>query len=184
MRRVQDFDEEMARKAVSTSKVIKLATVKASKSAKTSKAVTKPVYVLNGPNLNLLGLREPEIYGNTTLAGIEKLVATAAKARGVNVLCLQSNHEGELVTWIQEARSMASGLIINPAAYAHTSIAIHDALAMLDIPVVEVHISNVHKREEFRHYSYVSSVVTGVICGLGVKGYTLALDAILADLSK
>ncbi|MDO8289400.1 MAG: type II 3-dehydroquinate dehydratase [Parvibaculum sp.] len=144
----------------------------------------KPVYVLNGPNLNLLGLREPEIYGSTSLSDIEKLVANHAKTQGVNVLCLQSNHEGDLVTWIQEARTMASGLIINPAAYSHTSIAIHDALAMLDIPTVEVHISNVHKREEFRHYSYVSSVVSGVICGLGVKGYTLALDAIIADLTK
>ncbi|MCE9648830.1 MAG: type II 3-dehydroquinate dehydratase [Parvibaculum sp.] len=144
----------------------------------------KPVYVLNGPNLNLLGLREPEIYGRTSLADIEKLVTAHAKARGITALCLQSNHEGELVTWIQEARSMASGVIINAAAYSHTSVAIHDALAMLDIPAVEVHISNVYKREEFRHYSFVSSVVKGVICGLGVQGYTLALDAILADISK
>lgn len=149
-----------------------------------SKVSDKPVYVLNGPNLNLLGLREPEIYGSTTLADIEKMVAADAKAQGVSVLCLQSNHEGDLVTWIQEARSMACGLIINAGAYSHTSIAIHDALAMLDIPAVEVHISNVHKREEFRHYSTMSSVVTGVICGLGVKGYTLALEAILADISK
>lgn len=175
----------MARKAVSASKEAKPAAVTTSaKAPKASKAIAKPVYVLNGPNLNLLGLREPEIYGSTSLADIEKLVATHAKARGVNVLCLQSNHEGDLVTWVQEARSMASGLIINPAAYSHTSIAIHDALAMLDIPVVEVHISNVHKREEFRHFSFMSSVVTGVICGLGVKGYTLALDAIIADISK
>jgi 3-dehydroquinate dehydratase-2 len=175
----------MARKAVSASKAAKPAAAATSaKAPKASKAIAKPVYVLNGPNLNLLGLREPEIYGSTSLADIEKLVAAHAKARGVSVLCLQSNHEGDLVTWVQEARSMASGLIINPAAYSHTSIAIHDALAMLDIPVVEVHISNVHKREEFRHFSFMSSVVTGVICGLGVKGYTLALDAIIADISK
>jgi 3-dehydroquinate dehydratase-2 len=172
----------MARKAAATSKVVKLAP--ASKSTKAAKAIAKPIYVLNGPNLNLLGLREPEIYGSTSLADIEKLVARHAKARGVNVLCLQSNHEGELVTWVQEARAMASGVIINAAAYSHTSIAIHDALAMLDIPVVEVHISNVHKREEFRHFSFMSSVATGVICGLGVKGYTLALDAIIDDISK
>lgn len=165
------FGEKMAKKSVSI------------KSTGT-KSTGKPVYVLNGPNLNLLGLREPEIYGRASLADIEKLVTAHGKARGVSVLCLQSNHEGELVTWIQEARSMASGVIINAAAYSHTSVAIHDALAMLDVPAVEVHISNVHKREEFRHYSYMSSVVKGVICGLGVQGYTLALDAILADISK
>ena len=147
-------------------------------------AIDKPVYVLNGPNLNLLGQREPHIYGHTSLADIDKMVTAHGKANGVSLLCLQSNHEGELVTWIQEARSMASGLIINAGAYSHTSIAIHDALATLDIPTVEVHISNIYKREEFRHYSYISSVVTGVICGLGVKGYTLALDAILAEISK
>lgn len=156
----------------------------AKKSTSATKVTSKPVYVLNGPNLNLLGLREPEIYGRTSLADIEKMVTGHAKARGVTALCLQSNHEGELVTWIQEARSMASGVIINAAAYSHTSIAIHDALAMLDIPAVEVHISNIYKREEFRHHSHVSSVVKGVICGLGVQGYTLALDAILADISK
>jgi 3-dehydroquinate dehydratase-2 len=169
----------MARKAVSTAK-----TAKVVKMPRAAKAIAKPVYVLNGPNLNLLGQREPEIYGSTSLNDIEKMVAAHGKTRGVNVLCLQSNHEGDLVTWIQEARSMAAGLIINAGAYSHTSIAVHDALAMLDIPAVEVHISNVHKREEFRHYSYMSSVVTGVICGLGVQGYTLALDAIVADLSK
>tara|TARA_R110000868_G_scaffold73752_3_gene213568 strand:+ start:1426 stop:1953 length:528 start_codon:yes stop_codon:yes gene_type:complete len=175
----------MARKAVAKTKTAKAGATKTGPATKAAKpAIVKPVYVLNGPNLNLLGLREPEIYGSTSLSDIEKKVAAHAKKHGVNVLCLQSNHEGDLVTWIQEARSMAAGLIINPAAYAHTSIAIHDALAMLDIPVVEVHISNVHKREEFRHYSYVSSVVSGVICGLGIKGYTLALDAILADLTK
>ncbi|MFZ3035224.1 MAG: type II 3-dehydroquinate dehydratase [Parvibaculum sp.] len=172
----------MARKSLPPLKVVKPAP--RAKAPKARKAVDKPVYVLNGPNLNLLGQREPHIYGSTSLSDIDKLVTAHGKANGVNVLSLQSNHEGDLVTWIQEARSMACGLIINAGAYSHTSIAIHDALAMLDIPAVEVHISNVHKREEFRHYSYMSSVVTGVICGLGVKGYTLALDAILADISK
>ena len=173
----------MARKSVTPLKVVKpTSRAKASKARKV--ATDKPVYVLNGPNLNLLGQREPHIYGSTSLADVDKLVTAHGKANGVNVLCLQSNHEGELITWIQEARSMASGLIINAGAYSHTSIAIHDALAMLDIPAVEVHISNVHKREEFRHRSYMSSVVTGVICGLGVKGYTLALDAVLAEISK
>lgn len=139
---------------------------------------SKPIYVLNGPNLNLLGQREPEIYGNTTLADIDKLVSDKAGALGLAVDCRQSNHEGELVTWIQEAREKASGLVLNAAAYTHTSIAIHDALATLDIPVIEVHISNIFKRESFRHHSTVSPVATGVICGLGVTGYELALDAI------
>ncbi|MGX1196635.1 type II 3-dehydroquinate dehydratase [uncultured Parvibaculum sp.] len=138
----------------------------------------KPIYVLNGPNLNLLGQREPEIYGRTTLADIDKLVSDKAGTLGLAVDCRQSNHEGELVTWIQEAREKASGLVLNAAAYTHTSIAIHDALATLDIPVIEVHISNIFKRESFRHHSTVSPVATGVICGLGVTGYELALDAI------
>ncbi|MGB6086078.1 type II 3-dehydroquinate dehydratase [Parvibaculum sp.] len=147
-----------------------------------SKAAVKPVHVLNGPNLNLLGLREPHIYGSTTLADIEKQVAARAKALGLAVVCRQSNHEGELVDWIHEARQKASGLILNAGAYSHTSIAIHDALATLDMPVVEVHISNVYKRESFRHHSTISSVATGVICGLGTIGYELALEAIKSKL--
>ncbi|MBX3446939.1 MAG: type II 3-dehydroquinate dehydratase [Parvibaculaceae bacterium] len=147
-----------------------------------AKAVAKPVYVLNGPNLNLLGQREPHIYGSTTLAAIEKQVVTRAKALGLAVICHQSNHEGELVDWIQEARTMGAGVVINAGAYSHTSIAIHDALATLDIPVVEVHISNVYKREAFRHHSTISPVATGVICGLGVIGYDLALEAIKSKL--
>lgn len=142
----------------------------------------RPVFVLNGPNLNMLGLREPEIYGSTTLADIEALCARHAAAIGLKVDCRQSNHEGDLVTWIQEARDKASGVILNAGAYSHTSIAIHDALAMLDIPVIEVHISNVYKRENFRHHSTISSVATGLICGLGVQGYVLALDAVHANL--
>lgn len=138
----------------------------------------KPIYVLNGPNLNLLGQREPEIYGRTTLADIDKLVSDKAAALDLAVESRQSNHEGKLVSWIQEAREKASGLVLNAAAYTHTSIAIHDALATLDIPVIEVHISNIFKREDFRHHSTVSPVATGVICGLGIAGYELALDAI------
>lgn len=144
----------------------------------------KPVYVLNGPNLNLLGQREPEIYGTTTLAAIKALVADSAKTLGLKVVFRQSNAEGELVSWVQEARTKASGVIINAAAYSHTSIALHDALAMLDVPVVEVHISNVFKREPFRHHSYISPVASGVISGLGVEGYVLALQAIGKGISN
>lgn len=141
-----------------------------------------PVFVINGPNLNLLGQREPEIYGRTTLADIEKQVRAKAKALGLTADCRQSNHEGELVDWIHEAREGACGVILNAGAYSHTSIAIHDALATLDIPVIEVHISNVYKRESFRHHSTISSVATGVICGLGTIGYDLALEAVKSKL--
>lgn len=154
----------------------------AAKAPAKAKAVAKPVYVLNGPNLNLLGQREPHIYGSATLAAIEKQVAARAKALGLAVICHQSNHEGELVDWIQEARTMGSGVVINAGAYSHTSIAIHDALATLDIPVIEVHISNVYKREAFRHHSMISPVATGIICGLGTIGYDLALEAIKSKL--
>ena len=140
--------------------------------------MTKLVYVLNGPNLNLLGAREPEIYGKTTLADIEKMVADRAVTLGLKADFRQSNSEGELVTWIQEAREAACGLILNAAAYSHTSIAIFDALSALEIPIMEVHLSNIFKREEFRHHSYVSPVAQGVICGLGAHGYELALEAI------
>lgn len=150
---------------------------------RTSRSIAKPIYVLNGPNLNLLGQREPHIYGSTTLADVVAAIEKHAKARGATVVCRQSNHEGELVDWIHEARKKGGGVILNAGAYSHTSIALHDALATLDIPVVEVHISNVYKRESFRHHSYISSVAKGVICGLGVQGYSLALDAILADIS-
>lgn len=150
---------------------------------RTSRSIAKPIYVLNGPNLNLLGQREPHIYGSTTLADIVATIEKHATARGATVVCRQSNHEGELVDWIHEARKKGGGVILNAGAYSHTSIALHDALATLDIPVVEVHISNVYKRESFRHHSYISSVAKGVICGLGVQGYSLALDAILADIS-
>ena len=148
--------------------------------AKKSKLL--PVYVLNGPNLNLLGLREPEIYGRTSLADIEKMVAVRAKALGFPVVFRQSNHEGELVDWIQEARTSASGVIINAGAYTHTSVAIHDALRALDKPIVEVHLSNPNAREGFRHTSYIGLVADGVIAGFGANSYVLAIEAIAAFL--
>jgi 3-dehydroquinate dehydratase-2 len=136
-----------------------------------------PVYVLNGPNLNLLGEREPEIYGSATLADIEKAVAARAKTHGLTSVFRQSNQEGVLVDWIQEARSKASGVIVNPGAYSHTSIAIYDAFKALGKPIVEVHLSNPQQREAFRHHDYVSQVANGVIMGLGSQGYLFAIDA-------
>jgi 3-dehydroquinate dehydratase II len=136
-----------------------------------------PVYVLNGPNLNLLGSREPEVYGRQALSDIEKSVNQRAKKAGLEVVFRQSNHEGELVDWIQEARTKGSGVIINPGAYTHTSIALLDALKMLDKPIIEVHLSNTHQREPFRRHSYVSMAAKGVIMGLGSMGYVLAIDA-------
>jgi len=136
-----------------------------------------PVYVLNGPNLNLLGSREPEVYGRQSLSDIEKAITTRAKKAGIEVVFRQSNHEGELVDWIQEARTKASGVIINPGAYTHTSIALLDAFRMLDKPIIEVHLSNLHQRERFRQHSYVSMVAKGVIMGLGPMVYILAIDA-------
>ncbi|HEX4791443.1 MAG TPA: type II 3-dehydroquinate dehydratase [Actinospica sp.] len=136
-----------------------------------------PLLVLNGPNLNLLGTREPEIYGPETLADVEALCAKAAAEHGRAVDFRQSNHEGVLVDWIQEARTGHAGIVINPAAYSHTSVALPDALAALDgKPIIEVHISNIHRREPFRHHSYVSAVADGVIAGCGVQGYALAVS--------
>jgi len=140
--------------------------------------MTKPIYVLNGPNLNLLGTREPEIYGNTTLADIEESCRKEALSLGLTIVFRQTNHEGELVDWVQEARQSASGLILNAGAYTHTSVALHDALKSFNQPAVEVHISNPYRREPFRHTSYVSPAVTGVVCGLGAQGYVLALVAL------
>ncbi|WP_297104899.1 type II 3-dehydroquinate dehydratase [uncultured Devosia sp.] len=145
--------------------------------------MTKRVLVLNGPNLNLLGTREPGTYGAETLKDLETLCRTAAEELGLGLDFRQSNYEGELVTWIQDARKTADAILINPAAYSHTSVAIHDALRAVNLPVVEVHLTNIHQREAFRHHSYVSSVAFGVICGFGTLGYRLALMA-LADKLK
>lgn len=133
------------------------------------------VYVLNGPNLNLLGKRQPEIYGEQTLADVEELCRSTAARLGMTADCRQSNAEHELIDWIQEARETAAAIVINPAAYSHTSVAILDALNACEFPVIEVHISNIHKREEFRHHSYVSSRADAVIAGCGVQGYELAI---------
>jgi 3-dehydroquinate dehydratase II len=143
--------------------------------------MAKTVYVLNGPNLNLLGSREPEIYGSATLAEVEKLCRATAKEHGLAVEFRQSNHEGEIVDWIQEARSKkAAGMVINPAGYGHTSVAILDALAALEVPVIEVHISNIHARESFRRRTYVSQIARAVLCGFGIHGYALAIDGLAA----
>ncbi len=136
------------------------------------------VLVLNGPNLNMLGTRDPEIYGHTTLAEIEATCVEHGQTLGLAVSCRQSNHEGELVGWIQEARGSMGGLVVNAGAFTHSSVAILDALSIVDMPIVEVHLSNIFARESFRHHSYISPVATGVICGLGAQGYILALDAI------
>jgi 3-dehydroquinate dehydratase-2 len=141
----------------------------------------KTVYVLNGPNLNLLGLREPDIYGHSTLADVEKLCRAAAAKHDLDVEFRQSNHEGEIVDWIQQARAeKAVGVVINPAGYGHTSVAILDALATLQAPIIEVHISNIHARESFRRRTYVSQVARGVLCGFGIAGYALAIDGLAA----
>lgn len=137
--------------------------------------MTKPVFILNGPNLNLLGKRQPEIYGGETLADIEADCARLADELGTKIRFHQSNAEFQIIDWIHEAREAACGIIINPAAFTHTSVAILDALNACDMPVLEVHISNVHKRESFRHHSYVSLRADGVIAGFGTQGYTLAL---------
>jgi 3-dehydroquinate dehydratase II len=141
------------------------------------------VFVLNGPNLNMLGRREPGVYGNDTLASIEASVHALAPELGLEVEFRQTNHEGQLVDWIQEAFERAKGIILNPGAYTHTSIAIHDAIRAAGVPTIELHLSNVFAREPFRHHSYVSPVAAGVMCGFGAKGYLLALRA-LADIVK
>ena len=136
------------------------------------------MYVLNGPNLNLLGEREPEVYGRTTLAEIGKRVAARARTHGLAVAFRQSNHEGDLVDWLHEARAKAAGVILNAGAYSHTSVALHDACRALEKPLIEVHLSNPYARERFRRHSYISQAATGVICGLGADGYIAAVDAL------
>ena len=144
--------------------------------------MTKPVYILNGPNLNLLGIREPHLYGHTTLAQVERRCLDAAKRLGLEIVFKQSNVEGELINIIHEARTSAAGIVINPAAYSFTSIAILDALKASDLPVVEVHVTNIHKRESIYHKSLVSLAAMGVICGLGPLGYELALASLAEQL--
>ena len=145
--------------------------------------MSKPVLILNGPNLNLLGKRQPEVYGSATLADVETDCRKLAKDFGLTVDCRQSNAEHQLIDWIHEAREKASAIIINPGAYSHTSVAILDALNTFEGPVIEVHISNIHKRESFRQHSYVSVRAEGVIAGCGVEGYQLALRRVATLLS-
>jgi 3-dehydroquinate dehydratase II len=142
--------------------------------------MSRLIYLLNGPNLNLLGKRQPAIYGRETLADIERESRRVANEQMLEITFRQSNREYEIIDWIHEARERAAGIIINPAAFSHTSVAILDALNAYDGPVIEVHISNVHKREEFRHHSYVSSRADGVIAGFGTQGYLLAIQRIAA----
>ena len=142
--------------------------------------MAKLIYVLNGPNLNLLGTREPAVYGRDTLADIEARTTARAQKLGLAIDFRQSNHEGELVTWVQEARKSAQGIIINAGGYTHTSVALLDALQAAELPAIEVHLSNIFRREAFRHHSFISQGVKGVICGLGARGYELAVEA-LAD---
>lgn len=143
----------------------------------------KTIFVLNGPNLNMLGLREPEIYGHETLADIEAGARRIGNELGFAIDFRQSNHEGMLVDWVQEARGKAAGIVLNPGAYTHTSIALHDAIRSSDLPVIELHLSNVFAREAFRHHSYISPVALGVMCGFGARGYEWALRALVAALA-
>jgi len=149
---------------------------------KSNQSKTLPIYILNGPNLNLLGQREPEVYGYTTLPQIEKMCAEQAAAHGLSIVFRQSNREGEIVDHLQEARTSGAAVIINPAGYGHTSIAILDSIQMLKIPVIEVHLSNIHRREPYRNHSYVSKGATGIIMGLGAQGYLRAIDAVAENL--
>ena len=144
----------------------------------------RPIYILNGPNLNLLGQRQPEIYGNETLADVAESLAALAGDLGLSIRFHQSNHEGALIDWIHEARTDGSAIILNAAAYTHTSLAIYDALTTFDGPVIEVHISQVYKREEFRHHSHVSRRADGVIAGCGTEGYLLALRRVATLLAQ
>ena len=145
--------------------------------------MSQPVLILNGPNLNMLGLRQPEIYGRETLSDIESACRSHAARLALTIEFRQSNLEGELVGWIQEARGRVAGLVINAGAYTHTSVAILDALLLLEAPILEVHLSNIHRRDPFRHHSYVAQAAMGMICGFGSRGYLLALDALAAMLA-
>ena len=140
--------------------------------------MAKTIYVLNGPNLNSLGTREPEKYGHATLKDVEKLCRETAKRFGLEVDFRQSNHEGEIIDSIHEAKKKAEGIVINPAGYSHTSVAILDAISAVQLPTIEVHITNIHQREEYRHHSYISKGAKAVICGFGVEGYALAIQGL------
>jgi 3-dehydroquinate dehydratase-2 len=142
------------------------------------------VLILNGPNLNLLGTRQPEVYGTTTLADVQDMCETAGKRLGLSIVFEQSNHEGALIDLIHAAKGTHDAIVLNAGAYTHTSVALMDAIASVELPVVEVHLSNIHAREAFRHTSYVAPVAVGQICGFGAKGYVLALDAIADILAK
>jgi 3-dehydroquinate dehydratase II len=141
-------------------------------------AKTPKILLLNGPNLNMLGTRQPEVYGRTTLADIEAMCQARAKDLGLALDFRQSNNEGEIVGWVQTAHGNSAGIVINPGAYSHTSVAILDALLAFEAPIIEVHLSNIHRREAFRHHSYISQAAHGVICGLGATGYLMALDGL------
>lgn len=144
----------------------------------------KVIDILNGPNLNLLGEREPEIYGSESIDDIQKLTEDFAKSKNAEIIFKQTNHEGELIEMIHDARKKSDGLIINPAGYTHTSVAIYDALLSLNIPIIEVHISNIYKREKFRHSSYVSMAANSVISGFGIDGYIFALESMLKSIKN
>ena len=146
--------------------------------------MVKPIFILNGPNLNLLGTREPEIYGSETLADLGKRCNERAKISGLSIDFRQSNHEGELISWVQEARDKASGLIVNAGALTHTSVGLLDALLAVSLPAVEVHLSNVFAREPFRRRSFISKGVKGMICGFGALSYELAIEALAAEITK
>lgn len=145
---------------------------------------TRRILILNGPNLNMLGLREPEIYGRETLEDIRALCEESAARFGLTIDFRQSNHEGELVTWIQQARGAVDGLLINAAAYTHTSVAIHDALRLIDAPIIEVHLSDPKKREPFRHISYIEPLAAALVSGQGAKGYAIAIERLFDILTS
>lgn len=146
--------------------------------------MAKTIYILNGPNLNLLGTREPDIYGSTTLDSIEQACRSFGDPLDAGIVFRQSNDEGELVNWVQEAGLKSDGLILNAGAYTHTSVALHDAIKASGVPTIEVHLSNIFQREEFRHHSFISPVAVGMICGFGAKGYELAITALLTHLNN
>jgi 3-dehydroquinate dehydratase-2 len=146
--------------------------------------MAKTIYVLNGPNMNLLGTREPAKYGSTTLADVEKLCRETAESAGFSIEFRQSNHEGDIIDWIQQAHAeKAAGIVLNPAGFTTTSIAILDALLAVSLPTIEVHVTNIHARESFRHDSYISKAAKGVICGFGIQGYALAITGLAATIN-